>query len=31
VRRTRHAVAGGLIADVAGILAAIFVAYFFWG
>jgi spore maturation protein SpmA len=31
VRRTRHAVAGGLIADFAGIVAAIFVAYFFWG
>jgi spore maturation protein SpmB len=31
VRKTRYAVAGGLIADVAGIVAAIFVAYFFWG
>ena len=31
VRKTRHAVAGGLIADVAGVVAAIFVAYMFWG
>jgi spore maturation protein SpmA len=31
VRKTRHAVAGGLIADVAGVVAAIFVAYIFWG
>src|SRR6185436_1792745 len=31
IKKTRHAVAGGLIADVAGIVAAIFVAYFFWG
>ena len=31
VKKTRHAVAGGLIADVAGIVAAIFVAYLFWG
>jgi spore maturation protein SpmA len=31
VKKTRHAVAGGLIADVAGVVAAIFVAYVFWG
>jgi spore maturation protein SpmA len=31
VRKTRHAVACGLIADLAGILAAIFIAYVFWG
>lgn len=31
VRKTRHAVAGGLIADLAGVVAAIFVAYLFWG
>ncbi|MBV6522056.1 MAG: hypothetical protein MNPFHGCM_02200 [Gemmatimonadaceae bacterium] len=31
VRRTRYAVACGLIADLAGVVAAIFVAYLFWG
>ncbi len=31
VRKTRHAVACGLIADFAGVVAAIFVAYLFWG
>jgi spore maturation protein SpmA len=31
VRKTRHAIACGMIADVAGVLAAIFVAYVFWG
>jgi spore maturation protein SpmA len=31
VRKTRHAVACGLIADFAGILAAIFIAYIFFG
>jgi spore maturation protein SpmB len=31
VRKTRHAVAGGLIADLAGVIAAIVVAYVFWG
>ncbi|MDD2964353.1 MAG: nucleoside recognition domain-containing protein [Bacteroidales bacterium] len=31
VRKTRHAVAGGLIADLAGVLAAIAVAYLFFG
>lgn len=31
VRKTRHAVAGGLIADLAGVVAAISVAYIFWG
>ena len=31
VRKTRHAVACGLIADLAGVVAAIFVAYLFWG
>jgi spore maturation protein SpmA len=31
VRKTRHAVACGVFADVAGIIAAIFVAYAFWG
>ena len=31
VRYTRHAVACGLLADLAGIIAAIFIAYFFFG
>jgi spore maturation protein SpmB len=31
VRKTRHAVACGLIADFAGITAAIFIAYIFFG
>ena len=31
VKKTRHAVACGLIADLAGVVAAIFVAYIFWG
>lgn len=31
VKKTRHAVACGLIADLAGVVAAIFVAYMFWG
>lgn len=31
IRRTRHAVVCGLAADVAGITAAILVAYLFWG
>jgi spore maturation protein SpmB len=31
IRRTRHAVACGLAADAAGILAAILVAYLFFG
>ena len=31
VKKTRYAVPAGLIADVAGIVAAIFVAYMFWG
>ncbi|HET9276150.1 MAG TPA: nucleoside recognition domain-containing protein [Gemmatimonadales bacterium] len=31
VRKTRHAVACGLIADFAGIVAAIFIAYLFFG
>ena len=31
IRRTRHAVACGLIADGAGIIAAIFIAYIFFG
>lgn len=31
VRKTRHAVACGLFADVAGVIAAILVAYMFWG
>lgn len=31
VRKTRHAVACGLIADFAGVVAAIAVAYVFWG
>lgn len=31
VRKTRHAVACGLIADLAGILSAIFIAYIFFG
>lgn len=31
VKKTRHAVACGLIADLAGVVAAIFVAYLFWG
>jgi spore maturation protein SpmA len=31
IRKTRHAVACGLAADFVGIIAAIFVAYLFWG
>ena len=31
IRYTRHAVACGLLADLAGIIAAIFIAYFFFG
>jgi spore maturation protein SpmA len=31
IRKTRHAVACGLAADLVGIIAAIFVAYMFWG
>lgn len=31
IRNTRHAVACGLIADLAGIIAAIFIAYLFFG
>jgi spore maturation protein SpmB len=31
VRKTRHAVATGLIADLAGVIAAIFIAYIFFG
>jgi len=31
VRKTRHAVATGLIADLAGVIAAIFIAYLFFG
>jgi spore maturation protein SpmA len=31
IRKTRHAVACGLLADLAGIIAGIFVAYLFWG
>jgi spore maturation protein SpmA len=31
VRKTRYAVPAGLIADLAGVVAAIFVAYLFWG
>jgi spore maturation protein SpmB len=31
VRKTRHAVACGLVADIAGIIAAIFIAYIFFG
>jgi len=31
IRNTRHAVSCGLIADLAGIIAAIFIAYFFFG
>ncbi|MCP3977797.1 MAG: spore maturation protein [bacterium] len=31
IRRTRHAVSCGLLADAAGMLAAIFIAYLFWG
>jgi spore maturation protein SpmA len=31
IRRTRHAVACGLIADATGIIAAIFIAYIFFG
>jgi spore maturation protein SpmA len=31
VRKTRHAVATGLIADLAGVIAAIFIAYVFFG
>ena len=31
VRKTRHAVSMGLLADVAGVIAAIVIAYIFWG
>jgi spore maturation protein SpmA len=31
IKKTRHAVACGLIADFIGIVAAIFIAYMFWG
>lgn len=31
VRKTRYAVACGLVADLVGVIAAIFVAYLFWG
>jgi spore maturation protein SpmB len=31
VKRTRHAVTCGLIADFTGIIAAIFIAYVFFG
>jgi spore maturation protein SpmB len=31
VRKTRHAVATGLIADLAGVIAGIFIAYLFFG
>ncbi len=31
VRKTRYAVACGLLADLAGVIAAIFIAYMFWG
>jgi spore maturation protein SpmA len=31
IRKTRHAVATGLIADLAGVIAAIFIAYIFFG
>jgi spore maturation protein SpmB len=31
VRKTRYSVAAGLIADLAGVVAAICVAYIFWG
>lgn len=31
VRKTRHAIAGGLLADLAGVVAAIAVAYLFFG
>ena len=31
IRQTRYAVVAGLIADLAGIIAAIFVAYLFFG
>ena len=30
IKKTRYAVTGGLIADLAGIVAAIFVAYWFF-
>jgi spore maturation protein SpmB len=30
IRKTRHAIACGLIADLAGVIAAIFVAYIFF-
>ena len=31
IRKTRHAVACGLLADLAGIIAGIFIAYIFFG
>jgi len=30
IKKTRYAVSAGLIADLAGIIAAIFIAYMFW-
>ncbi len=31
IKRTRYAAAGGLVADLAGLLAAVIVTYLFWG
>jgi spore maturation protein SpmB len=31
IRKSRHAVACGLLADLSGIIAAIFIAYIFFG
>jgi spore maturation protein SpmA len=31
IKKTRYAVSAGLIADLAGIIAAIFISYLFWG
>ena len=31
IRKTRYTVTGGLIADLAGVIAAIFIAYLFFG
>ena len=31
ITRTRYAIAGGLVADLAGVIAAIFIAYLWWG
>ena len=31
IKKYRYAVTCGLLADVAGMIAAVFISYFFWG